>query len=212
MSLIDLTEYGYDVGKLVASGSDGQVLKGTDLETGDTVAIKYAKGWSDARDNLKREIEALSNMSNSFVPRLYSHGEVDDRPYIVMEYIEGKTFQNSSMDVEQTIDAMIQLGQAICAVREDGFRHSDLHLGNVMLDKKSNVRLIDFSRSRPLSVEPNYGIDNDMFGWYHVYRAIIYDWSMTDEDRYENLLTRSDKTTEPEEVVKRFINAKENLQ
>jgi serine/threonine protein kinase len=82
----------YDVVGSIAEGGMGIVLRGRDPRTGDLVALKTVRSQrrSDA-SSIRREIAALTRMSHPGVVRLLADGTWNDRPWMALELLEGRT-------------------------------------------------------------------------------------------------------------------------
>jgi serine/threonine protein kinase len=82
----------FDVVGSIAEGGMGIVLRGQDRLTGRLVALKTVRGprRSDAA-SIRREIVALGQMSHPGVIRLVDHGTWNDKPWMALELLDGRT-------------------------------------------------------------------------------------------------------------------------
>ena len=73
----------------------GEVLLARDKELTRQVAIKLLKSRYASDEQIRRrflrEAQTASMLSNPNIATIYEIGEVDDIPYIVMEYVKGTT-------------------------------------------------------------------------------------------------------------------------
>jgi len=96
----------YQVGALIGRGGMAEVHAGHDTRLGRTVAIKMLR--SDlARDpsflaRFRREAQSAAGLNHPAIVAVYDSGEDEDTdsaggtfalPYIVMEYVEGRTLR-----------------------------------------------------------------------------------------------------------------------
>ena len=82
----------YDVVGSIAEGGMGVVLKGLDPVTGQAVALKTVRGpRRSSAASIRREIVALGQMSHPGIVGLIAHGAWDDKPWIALELLEGRT-------------------------------------------------------------------------------------------------------------------------
>ena len=83
---------------------------------------------------------------------MFGAGELDGKPYIVMEYIDGPTLrseiQNDGMDLRRAAALIKQIGAAVGHVHDKGILHRDLKPENIMLQLLSDgtevVKIVDF--------------------------------------------------------------------
>jgi serine/threonine protein kinase len=82
----------YDVVGSIAEGGMGIVLKGLDPVTGQAVALKTVRGpRRSSATSIRREIVALGQMSHPGIVGLIAHGTWDDKPWMALELLEGRT-------------------------------------------------------------------------------------------------------------------------
>ncbi|MBC8028510.1 MAG: protein kinase [Pyrinomonadaceae bacterium] len=150
----------YEVEKELGRGAFGVAYLARDTRLhSHRVVIKIlleAEGrtFDDAsfRTMFERETNALAQIDHPYVVHVYDHGWTPDgRPFIVMQYIEGKTLRaamgGQAMEPKRAARIVSQLGSALSAVHGAGVVHRDLKPENVMLQPSSDDEfaiLIDF--------------------------------------------------------------------
>jgi outer membrane protein assembly factor BamB/tRNA A-37 threonylcarbamoyl transferase component Bud32 len=105
-----------------------------------------------AVQNFEREANILATLSHPAIPKVYDYFSEEARSYLVMEYIEGRDLEAILTDMtgflpqEQVLEWAIQLCDVLQFLHEHTppiiFR--DMKPSNIMLDKHSRLRLIDF--------------------------------------------------------------------
>ena len=105
-----------------------------------------------AVQNFEREANILATLSHPAIPKVYDYFSEEARSYLVMEYIEGRDLEAILADMtgflpqEQVLEWAIQLCDVLQFLHEHApaiiFR--DMKPSNIMLDKHSRLRLIDF--------------------------------------------------------------------
>ena len=107
--------------------------------------------WS--RKRFKQEVEALSRIDHPSVVGLFDCGETTSgRPYIVMQYIDGRSLRffllPEGMPFLRVARIIRQIGDALTAAHEAGILHRDLKPENIMVkinnDDEEQVKVIDF--------------------------------------------------------------------
>lgn len=155
----------YRIVSLVGEGGFAQVYKAKDSAQRNTlVAIKRislrglsAREIIEATDTYNREILYLSQLSHKSLPDIYDHFTDADHWYIVMEYIQGKSLEDSlktlrkgHFSVQKTLDIGIALCEALSYLHLQPYPiiFRDLKPANIMLTRKGRLYLIDFGIAR----------------------------------------------------------------
>ncbi|MBZ5553357.1 MAG: protein kinase [Acidobacteriia bacterium] len=136
----------------VGLGSLGEVYKAEDLRLGRTVALKFlpSDGLSDpeARDGLISEARRAAALNHPNIATIHEFGQEEGRPYIVMEYVEGRTLaselKSGPLDIGRTLNIAIQTAEALKAAHVVGMVHCDLKSSNIMLGGEDRVKVLDF--------------------------------------------------------------------
>jgi serine/threonine-protein kinase len=141
-----------DVERL-ARGAMGDIYRATDTTLDRLVAVKLlAEPYvadDSARRRFAREGRAAARVSGDpNIVTIYDVGDSGDRPYIVMEYIEGMSLEERLRSGRQApADALHwleQAGRALDYAHANGVVHRDVKPGNLLLDKADNVHVADF--------------------------------------------------------------------
>jgi serine/threonine protein kinase len=98
------------------------------------------------------ECQIMQVISGSHVPRFVAAGDLERTPYLVMEYVHGKTLQHwLDPELQPDVDEMAQLGVAIAqaahALHQQNTVHLDLKPANVLFRKDGSAVLLDFGLS-----------------------------------------------------------------
>ena len=108
------------------------------------------------KGRLEREIAALEHLGGGPAPELYTSGQVDSKPWMLREWIDGidpLRAGRSARSEDQALAAggvrmaelMRRVARAFAAVHGHGVLHGDVHPGNVLIDEAGRARLIDFA-------------------------------------------------------------------
>jgi serine/threonine protein kinase len=103
-----------------------------------------------ALQKFEQEVEALLRMNDPNVVRVLDTGKLpDDRPYIVMAYVEGETLRSQltedGIDLKRAASILKQIGTALAHVHEKDVFHRDLKPENIILKTGTDsVVLVDF--------------------------------------------------------------------
>ncbi|MGF9647828.1 Stk1 family PASTA domain-containing Ser/Thr kinase [Pseudarthrobacter oxydans] len=159
----------YEVGNLIGRGGMADVHRGLDTRLGRTVAIKLLRA-DLARDpqfqaRFKREAQAVAALNHPSIVAIYDTGEhlVHDGshdnvrvPYIVMEYVEGKTIRDliraNDVTIDHAIDYCLGVLGALEYSHKAGIVHRDIKPANVMYCPGSDsVKVMDFGIARAMA-------------------------------------------------------------
>jgi len=146
----------YEIQSILGSGGMGEVYRARDTRLGRIVAIKvltaHLDGHPKARQRFDQEARAVSSLSHPHICALYDVGETDDRPFLVMEYLEGETLASrllrGPLPVDQVLRHAIDIADALDHAHRQGIVHRDLKPSNIMLTR-SGAKLLDFGLAQP---------------------------------------------------------------
>ncbi|MDQ1483914.1 MAG: eukaryotic-like serine/threonine-protein kinase [Actinomycetota bacterium] len=159
----------YQVGELIGRGGMAEVHAGHDTRLGRTVAIKVLRA-DLARDpsflaRFRREAPSAAGLNHPSIVAVYDSGEDEDTessgrkvalPYIVMEYIEGRTLReilSETKVMEPAEAARVTEGvlDALAYSHRMGIVHRDIKPANVMLTPNGDVKVMDFGIARAIA-------------------------------------------------------------
>ena len=134
----------------------GEVFLAQDTKLERKVAIKMlpAKSIDDphAKKRLLREARAAATLDHPNICAIHEVNEDGDCLFIVMQYIEGETLGmrvlESALTPDEVIDVGIQVGEALAAAHERGVIHRDIKPQNVIINKRGQVKVLDFGLAR----------------------------------------------------------------
>ncbi|GIH70204.1 serine/threonine-protein kinase [Sphaerimonospora thailandensis] len=124
---------------------------------GEHVALKMLRdpieNDPDARLRLEREVRALRRVESPYVARVLDADLSGDRPYLVMEYIEGDTLldavRRGPLPEAELIPVAQGLATALAIIHAGGVVHRDVKPANVLIGEDGPV-LIDFGIAQVL--------------------------------------------------------------
>jgi eukaryotic-like serine/threonine-protein kinase len=159
----------YEVGQLLGRGGMAEVHIGRDTRLGRSVAIKMLRA-DLARDpqfhkRFRREAQAAASLNHPAIVAVYDSGEdlVPEAgganitvPYIVMEYVEGRTVRdllaaNSHLDWPESMRITSGVLAALEYSHRAGIVHRDIKPANVMLTPTGAVKVMDFGIARAVA-------------------------------------------------------------
>ncbi|MFF5306910.1 protein kinase [Streptomyces sp. NPDC013161] len=144
------------VGRL-GRGGMGVVWRAVDEVLGREVAVKELRTFTDAhgpeladlRLRMQREARAAARVRHPGVVAVHDIAEVDGRPLIVMELIDGPSLddvlsERGPIDPREAAGIGAKVMEALAAAHSVGVLHRDVKPGNILLDRSGRVVLTDF--------------------------------------------------------------------
>lgn len=156
----------YEVQSLIGRGGMADVYLGVDHVLSRKVAIKLLRP-DTARDSMvvsrfEREARAVAGLSHPNIVSVYDTGVIqasaehtEDLPYIVMEYVTGRTLRqllrDEDLQPQFAVDVMSGVCQALEHSHSKNVVHRDIKPANVMVTEDGHVKLMDFGIARAVN-------------------------------------------------------------
>lgn len=149
---------GYEIQYLIASGGMGAVYRARQTSLEREVAIKILpkefSGNSIFRSNFETEARAMARLNHVNLIGVYHFGEAGGMPYIIMEYVHGKSLHRSANGVAIEPSEVIRLISGICKglahAHAYGVLHRDIKPSNILLDSNAQPKICDFGLAGPI--------------------------------------------------------------
>jgi eukaryotic-like serine/threonine-protein kinase len=145
----------YRIEGFLGAGGMGSVYKAFDPTLNRLVAVKFLHRNDPAQTaQFLREARSQARVDHPNVCRVYEVGEVEGRPYIAMQYIDGQTLAEAHdvLPVDAKVRLVRDVARAVHAAHRTGLIHRDLKPGNVLVGRGENDELqpqvVDFGLAR----------------------------------------------------------------
>lgn len=134
----------YQIQGLAGQGGMARVFRAWDPKHGRYVAIKMMKPEmrqeADAIRRFRRSARALYHLEHPHINRVYSAGDVEGIPYLVLEYVEGLSLDKwiedrKPLDPRFVVQIMDQIGLAVDHAHSRGVVHRDLKPSNILVTR-----------------------------------------------------------------------------
>jgi serine/threonine-protein kinase len=154
----------YQLGPMIGTGGMADVYLAEDLRLHREVAIKILR--SDlARDpafvtRFNKEALAVAALNHPGIVAVYDSGQEKTSsgvmPYIVMEYVEGKTLREilhkgDRLLFDRAIEIVEGILNALAYSHKNGIVHRDIKPGNIMITETGEIKVMDFGIARALA-------------------------------------------------------------
>ncbi|MEW6278625.1 MAG: diguanylate cyclase [Candidatus Eremiobacterota bacterium] len=96
-----------------------------------------------------REAAALACVSHPGLPAIHEVGTLGDRPYLIMDYVQGESLDRTLDGRPQPRDRVLSVARQVASVLGEvhrrGIIHRDIKPGNIILDDGGGLKLTDFN-------------------------------------------------------------------
>ena len=155
----------YELGDLIGYGGMAEVHRGRDVRLGRDVAIKVLRA-DLARDpsflnRFRREAQSAAGLNHPSIVSVYDTGEDvgaegTTQPYIVMEYVEGRTLRDilkteGRLPPRRAMEIVADVSAALDFSHRAGLVHRDVKPANVMITHSGAVKVMDFGIARAVA-------------------------------------------------------------
>lgn len=209
----------YLIQEVIGVGGMGSVYRARDLHFPNVVKLVAVKEMiNQAPDplvrqtivqNFEREANILATLSHPAIPRIYDYFTLDNRSYLVLEFVNGKDLEVilSQSDAFISEEQILGWGIELCDVlaflhnhKPDPIIFRDMKPSNVMINQHNHIVLVDFGIAKSFqSGQKGTMIGTEGYSPPEQYRgeatvqADIYALGAT----LHHLLTRRDPRLEP---------------
>lgn len=134
----------YHTAELLSQGATGEIYQAYDPVLRRQVALKFLlRDDPVAAERMLREARAQARVDHPNVCQVYEVGELDGRPYIAMQLVEGEDLRTAarSMTLEQKVQVVRKIAEALHAAHQEGLVHRDMKPANVMVEATATGQL-----------------------------------------------------------------------
>ncbi|MFJ9414705.1 serine/threonine-protein kinase [Streptomyces sp. NPDC101227] len=147
----------YRLADVLGRGGMGTVWRARDEVLGRTVAVKELRFPGGVEEDEKRrlitrtlrEAKAIARIRNNGAVTVYDVVDEDDRPWIVMELVEGRSLaevvrDDGALTPRRAAEVGLAVLDVLRAAHREGILHRDVKPSNVLMSDDGRVVLTDF--------------------------------------------------------------------
>jgi len=149
----------YEVVKQLGSGLNTSVYLTRSLKDGNMYALKLYKGpYENDRffaKRFQREFSLIHNINHPNLINYITDGTLGNTPYLVMEYVHGKTLRelisyHRRVPVAVALRIFNEVLLGLGALHDNEIIHRDIKPSAIFIDNRGNVKLADFDIARKI--------------------------------------------------------------
>ena len=147
----------YEIIREIGRGGYSIVYQARDLDVGSDVAVKLLVPPPAtahlARERLRREVQAVRNLSHANIVAVYDLLDEEPWSFIVMEYVAGSDLyvrvrDRGPLSADEAVRVGRDVAAALEAAHRRGILHRDVKPQNILLDTDGRARLTDFGSAK----------------------------------------------------------------
>ncbi|RLS26802.1 MAG: hypothetical protein DWH70_02170 [Planctomycetota bacterium] len=153
----NLTMGKYQILEKIGAGGMGQVYKAFHSGTERIVAIKVILGKGKIEPEVvkrfEREVKAAAKLVHSNIITVFDADQADGRIFMVMEYIKGDDLgellrKKGQLSFSEVVDYILQAAKGLKYAHDQGVIHRDIKPGNILVDSRGNVKIVDMGLAK----------------------------------------------------------------
>ncbi len=143
----------YRVARSIARGGMAEVFLATDTRLDRSIAIKVMHEELSSNtaflSRFEREARAMAGLNHPNMVQVYDYGVESGAPYIIMEFVKGKTLRDLLRDQgipqpQRAAEVVADVAGALQFAHDHGVVHRDVKPANIMVDTEGIVKVTDF--------------------------------------------------------------------
>lgn len=158
--------------ELINRGGMGIIYKAREVRFDRTVALKFILlgRWASDADHSRFRVEAqaLGRLKHPAIVQVYSSGEIDGNPYLVMEFIDGRSLrqliEETPLSATAAARITMQVARAVAEAHRNQILHRDLKPSNILIDHRQQPHVTDFGLAKVLDNQHDVTVAGQIVG------------------------------------------------
>jgi serine/threonine protein kinase len=161
----------YRITEKIGAGGMGIVYRAGDMNLQRDMALRFLPSElaadPSARKRLVKEAQAASRLNHPNIATIYEVDETHGTPFIAMELVTGESLKDvlrrGPLPPQRLLEIARQIAEGLHEAHQGGVLHRDIKPGNIMVDTKSRVKILDFGLAALTGRERNPGEPEENF-------------------------------------------------
>ena len=157
----------YRILEKIGEGGMGEVYLAEDTSLRRKVALKFLPAYMEQEEEAQmrflREARSAAAIDHPYICKIHEVGEVQDRHFIVMEYVEGETLKETlakgPLPLKDALKIALGIADAIEEAHSKKIVHRDLKPANIMLTRGRHPKVMDFGLAKRVSRDDQTEMD-----------------------------------------------------
>jgi len=146
----------YKIIEELGQGGMGVVYKAHDTKLKRGVALKFLPQElthiAELKERFMREAQAAAALNHPNICTVYEFDETEEKTFISMAFIEGqslkKKIEQGPLELDDAMRLAIQTAEGLQEAHNKGVVHRDIKSANIMVDERSQAKIMDFGLAR----------------------------------------------------------------
>jgi len=146
----------YRILEKAGEGGMGIVYRAHDTRLGRDVALKFVTQVGECSaeytERLRREAMSLGALNHPNIVTIHDFDEADGVPFLVLEWIDGKSLTGISVkrriSIEEFNRLVLPVAEALASAHDRGIIHRDVKPSNVLVSNDGQVKVVDFGLAK----------------------------------------------------------------
>ena len=161
----------YRITEKLGAGGMGVVYRAGDMNLQRDMALKFLPDElaadPSARKRLVKEAQAASRLNHPNIATIYEVDETHGTPFIAMELVNGESLMDvlrgGPLPPQKLLEIARQIAEGLHEAHQSGILHRDIKPGNIMVDTKGRVKILDFGLAALTGQERKAGEPEETF-------------------------------------------------
>ena len=148
----------------ISRGAMGVVYKARQHGLDRIVALKVLLAGDMATEaqvaRFQREAQAAARLHHPAIVPVHEVGIFEGKHYYTMDYIEGKNLgeliRAGEVSTRRALDIAAEVAEALEHAHAEGIIHRDIKPGNIMIDPRGHVHILDFGLAKQLDSDTRF--------------------------------------------------------